>query len=338
MCPVVFRPVADPSEWDRRIARSPLACAFHSSEWKRALNAAFPPYRGEDFWVERDGTRVGAWSGFAFAPFPFVTMQEASPWNLFGGYLPFGEDATDTAILSAWETEARRRGSCRLRLTSHPDDEALPSLLPLLGFRLVETKKTHFLELPDNPETLWKDLYKGSVRTDVRKSRASRVCIRRATNNRDIQAFYRIYQAAMERFGSLAKPESLVRDLSLSPIGTLWVAEREGHLVAGLLALQFAHTVTIWMAASVPEERRYAPNHALYHAALEDAIARGYRRVDFGASPPENQGLIAFKESFGATARTFGVYQKVLRPLRSALWERTEPLARKAYHALTRRR
>jgi hypothetical protein len=335
---VTFRPVADASEWDARVAVSRTACAFHSSDWKRSLNAAFPQYRGEDFWVERGGERVGGWSGFVFAPFPFVSVREAGPWNLFGGYLPFAEDAMDAAILGAWEAEARRRGTCRLTLTPHPDDfSLLDSLLPELGFRRVTSKTTHVLDLPDNADDLWKGVYKGSVRTDVRKSRNASVTVRRTTNAADIRAFYAIYAATMERFGSLAKPETLVRNLVASPVGALWVAEREGRVVAGLFALRFARTVTIWMAASAPEERRYAPNHALYHAALEDAIAQGYWRVDFGASPPENRGLVAFKESFGASARTFGTYRKVLAPVRDALWERAEPLARWVYGVLTRR-
>lgn len=337
MSRIIFQPVSDPSEWDAVVATCPSACAFHSSEWKQAVNCAFPQYRGQDFWVQRDGQRIGGWSGFVFQPIPFVSMWEASPWNLFGGYLPFSEeDRLDVRILSAWESEARREGACRLALTLHPNDEEKNPLISEAGFQRVETKTTHVLELPKSPEELW-NAYKGSVRTDVRKSRNAKVQVRRTTNPDEIRDFYRLYAATMERFGSLAKPESLVRHLVISSLGRLWVAEREGQIVAGLFALCFARTMTIWMAASLPEERRYAPNHALYHAALEYALVQGYEHVDFGASPPENRGLMAFKESFGAKAKTFGTYRKRLAPLRDALWERTEPLARKFYRLFFQR-
>lgn len=333
---VTFQPVSDPSEWDAVVVACPSACAFHSSEWKRAVNCAFPQYRGQDFWVKRDGKRIGGWSGFVFQPMPFFSVWEASPWNLFGGYLPFSEeDPLDAGILGAWESEARRGGACRLVLTLYPSNQEEDPLVSEAGFQLVERKTTHVLKLPKSPEGLW-NAYKGSVRTDVRKSRNAQVRVRRTKKPDEVREFYRLYAATMARFGSLAKPESLVQCLVASPLGTLWVAEREGHIVAGLLTLAFARTMTIWMAASLVEERRHAPNHALYHAALEYALAQGYERVDFGASPPENRGLMAFKESFGAKAQTFGTYQKRLAPLRDALWERTEPLARKLYRFLSK--
>ena len=50
------------------------ANAFHSTEWARALEEAFPQYRLERWSAVRDGERAGLWAGFSFAPAPFLSF------------------------------------------------------------------------------------------------------------------------------------------------------------------------------------------------------------------------------------------------------------------------
>jgi hypothetical protein len=330
-----MEPAADAGAWDAVIREWPDSCAFHASEWKRAVTASLPQYRASDFVLKSDGETVGAWSGFTFAPGPWLAFEEASPWHLFGGLLtPGGSEAEDAfgRALALWEAAARVRGRCALAVTLPPRQcGRFAHVCAALGFAQVAAKRTHLLHPPPEPAALWERVYKGSVRTDVRKARRQGVRVRATAAVEDVRAFYRIYSQAMAGFGSLAKPYSLVRDLAASPLGTLLVAERRGRVVAGLLHLHFGSTVTIWMQASIPDERRHAPNHLLYHTALTWAVEHGYRRVDFGASPPENHGLMAFKESFGAAPADFGTFRKVLAPLRDGLWRRAEPLTRWAF-------
>ena len=330
-----FEPASDSDAWDDHIADIPDACAFHSSTWKQALGAAFPQYRPADGYLVRGDAREGAWSGCVFAPAPFVSFAESSPWHLFGGPLGVPTDGFLEA-LGCWEGHCRSNGACALSLTLAPEQFATAQTdLAAAGFALTEAKFTHLLDMPPDAETIWA-AYKGSVRTDVRKATAAGVTVRPGHTDADIGAFYAIYRATMDRFGSVAKPRRLVADLVGSPIGVLFLAEREGMPIAGLLLLVFGKTATVWMAASQPEERRHAPNHLLYHTALAWAIGCGYMRADFGASPPENAGLVKFKESFGATRADFGTMTKTVAPLRSALWRASEPTLRRVYRALQR--
>ncbi len=325
-----FEPSLDADAWDAHAVDMPGSCAFHSSTWKQALGAAFPQYQPADGYLLRDDARAGAWSGCVFAPAPFVSFAESSPWHLFGGPLGVAPDAFLDA-LACWEGHSRANGACALSLTLPPGAFAdMQSDLQTVGFALTEEKFTHLLDLPEDEEALWSS-YKGSVRTDVRKARAADVTVRPAHTDGDIGAFYAIYRATMDRFGSAAKPRRLVADLVGSSIGVLFLAEREGVPIAGLLLLVFGKTATVWMAASQPEERRHAPNHLLYHTALTWAMARGHTRADFGASPPENTGLVKFKESFGATRADFGTVTKTVAPARAALWKASEPTLRRLY-------
>ncbi|GIX07387.1 MAG: hypothetical protein KatS3mg115_1790 [Candidatus Poribacteria bacterium] len=201
----------------------------------------------------------------------------------------------------------------------------------------MERKGTHYLALPERPEELWRSV-KGSVRTDVRKAQKRGVNVREATKEKDVQACYRLYVETMSRLGGLAKPLRMVAALSRPPLGQLWIAEREGRAIAALLALVLADRITIWLNASNAEGRQLAANHLLYYSVLSWAIENGCRLADFGASPPENRGLIHFKASWGAVERPFGTFQKELRPLRSALWHFAEPRLRRLYRAVQRLR
>ena len=326
-------PADDPEAWDDYVSAIPGACAFHSRMWKQALSAAFPQYREADAYLRRGDERVGAWSGCVFAPAPFVSFAESSPWHLYGGPLGAARDGLVDAV-ACWESQARREHACALSLTLPPDDFAASrDIVAELGFGLTGPKFTHVLDLPGDEGTLWAD-YKGSVRTDVRKARAAGVTVREVREGPEIGAFYAIYRATMDRFGSVSKPPGMVADLARSPIATLFLAERAGIPVAGLLLLVFGKVATVWMAASQPPERRHAPNHLLYHTALTWAMERGYQRADFGASPPENVGLVKFKESFGAARADFGTMTKTIAPLRSALWRASEPALRRVYRSL----
>ena len=88
-------------------------------------------------------------------------------------------------------------------------------------------------------------------------------------------------------------------------IARLAIATYRDTMIAGLLYLHFNRTVTLWCEASVPEFLKYRPNNAIFHYIITQACREKYEWVDFGASPPENTGLIAHKEQYRAVANGF---------------------------------
>ena len=229
MSPLRLDPADDPQAWDDYVSAMPGVCAFHSRTWKQALSAAFPQYRPADAFLVRGDDRIGAWSGCVFTPAPFVSFAESSPWHLYGG--PVGvapEDLLDA--VACWESCSRRDRACALSLTLPPGDFAAShGVLTEIGFALTEPKHTHVLDLPSDADTLWSG-YKGSVRTDVRKATGAGVTVRPVHGDAEIGAFYAVYRATMDRFGSVSKPRSMVADLARSSIATLFMAERAGIL------------------------------------------------------------------------------------------------------------
>jgi lipid II:glycine glycyltransferase (peptidoglycan interpeptide bridge formation enzyme) len=198
------------------------------------------------------------------------------------------------------------------------------------GYEKNKELFTHLLNTNPDYEIIWK-AYNKRIRGAVRKAKKTGVIIRDTDSEADLTAFYKIYLASMKRFKGTPKPFSLLRTLQLSPIAKLAVAEREDTIIAGLLYLFFNRTVTLWCGASIPEFLEYRPNNAIFHYIIGWACEKGYKWVDFGASPPENRGLIAFKEEWRAKQHNFSVYTKVYSPFRKNIWTFSEPMLRKIY-------
>ena len=144
----------------------------------------------------------------------------------------------------------------------------------------------------------------------------------------DLESFYEIYLATQKRLRETPKPLPLLRSLLRSNISQLVIAKYSGLIIAGLLYLHFNRTVTLWIGASVPEFWEYRPNNVLVHHIIKWACEEGYRLVDFGASRPDNPGVISFKEAFQAQRSNFASYIKIHSPIKRAMWEKSEPVLR----------
>ena len=148
--------------------------------------------------------------------------------------------------------------------------------------------------------------------------------------------FYRLYLTLMERFSSTPKPYELLRYLQKSPIARLVVAELNNQIIGGLLFIHFNSSVRLWCEASDPDFLSCRPNNAIIDYIIRWACEHGYPCVDFGASPPESKGLIAFKEEWRAEKAWFYTFTKLHFSWRRKLWTVSEPALRRVYGAIQR--
>ena len=192
---------------------------------------------------------------------------------------------------------------------------------------------THHLKTDCDIDSLWQD-YNKRVRGAVRKARKSGVVVTDTDCDKDISAFYNMYLATVKRLGGTPKPHKLMRYLLHHGIAKLAIATYQDTIIAGLLYLHFNRTVTLWCEASLPEFLQYRPNNAIFHHIITLACEEGYEWVDFGASPPENVGLIAHKEQYRAKRTDFCSYTKTILPMQRSLWTSSESLLRKIYTRL----
>ena len=319
------------NEWDTIIRQCPSSTAFQSLAWRDALASTFKQLTPVYSLIKREDAIVGGLPAFVFQPIPGIRLWHSMPWNLFGGiHLIDSSQANPEALITSIENAAAEKGWCEIRWTLTPEHTAIyGDLLTETGYESTN-HFTHLLKTNGNINALW-HAYNKRVRGAVRKAEKSGVEVKNTDSAEALSTFYDMYLATVKRLGGTPKPRALMQTLLQQKIARLAIATYRDTIIAGLLYLHFNQTVTLWCEASVPEFLKYRPNNAIFHYIITQACHEKYEWVDFGASPPENTGLIAHKEQYRATQTDFASYTKVVSPLKRALWTKSEGALRQIY-------
>ncbi|MBD3183320.1 GNAT family N-acetyltransferase [Candidatus Poribacteria bacterium] len=324
--------------WNQIISKCPYSEALHTLEWRNALTASFRQLVPMYLVIKDESDNIaGAVPCFIFQPIPGFKAMLSMPWSLHGGPLLFPDTDIDEAcasVVSKMNQIAEEERVFETVVTSTPGGyNEIESYLESTGYSDNVRKFTHILDTGKGFDAVW-TAYNKRVRGAVRKAKKKGVIVRETEDEEDLTVFYRQYMDMMERFQSTPKPYSLFRYLQTSPIARLVVAELDGQIIGGLLFLYFNSCVRLWVEASDPEYLSYRPNNAIINYIVEWACDNGYPSVDFGASPPESEGLIAFKEEWKAEKVYFHTFSRLNSWWKKKMWVVSEPMLRRVYAAL----
>jgi CelD/BcsL family acetyltransferase involved in cellulose biosynthesis len=215
--------------------------------------------------------------------------------------LPFTDSLTplvqaaDPARLAV-ELEAKLRSSGVARLELHG---RLPGAHPVPSGAVV-----HTLALDPDPARVEARFSPAATR-NARQGRQRGVSVRRAETSNDVATtYYGLHVDTRKRLGVPAQPRRFFRLLwsrILEPgLGFALIAERAGTPVAGAIFLHWNGTVVYKYGASDSAHWDLRPNNVLFLEAIRDSCRAGHRRLDFGRSELEAEGLRRFKRSWGA--------------------------------------
>lgn len=318
-------------KWDATLRQCRGTNAFQSLAWREALASAFSQLIPTYLLIKQDDSVIGGLPAFVFQPIPGIRLWHSMPWNLFGGiYHIEPPQINPETLIRSIETEAAAQGWCEIRWTLTPHRTATDGDL-FAGMDYARTDHfTHLLKTNGDIESLW-HAYNKRVRGAVRKAEKSGVTVTDTDSAEALSTFYDMYLMTVKRLGGTPKPRALMQTLLERKIAKLAIATYRGTIIAGLLYLFFNKTVTLWCEASVPAFLKYRPNNAIFHYIITQACREQYEWVDFGASPPENTGLIAHKEQYRAVRANFASYTKIISPLKRTLWTKSEGALRQIY-------
>lgn len=125
--------------------------------------------------------------------------------------------------------------------------------------------------------------------------------------------FYALYSATEARHGRAKPilPRRLFDVLFERLIGTdmlYWIGlYAAGRMIGSQINLIFGDSLINWQTVSDHDMRHFKPNHLLLMNAITYARSRGLAQVNLGASPPEAEGLIDFKERWGGVRRNYDI-------------------------------
>jgi hypothetical protein len=305
-----------PEKTWREALNDPAATFFHTPEWSRLMEVAFPGHAKSwpvGFQLD-DGALavlpVVRWSGFCGLTSSVYSMFP----GVYGGPV-CSRELKNRERLAINEWLAGRKSMRCFSLTPPGVPNPLPkgaSALPMSTQRLRLEKDL--------------DLQKAGILSHGKKysiRRAEREGIRVSTAE-SIDAwrdYYRAYQASISRWEkspAIRYPLRLFEAMAEDQSGGihLWVASVGEDFAAGAVVLSFGRHIVTWHEASFQEFHRLRVKDYLLIKVIEDAAQKGFPYFDFNPSGG-HQSVEEFKASFGAEVVALEAW------MREPAWVRT---------------
>jgi CelD/BcsL family acetyltransferase involved in cellulose biosynthesis len=288
----------DDPRWCSFVGARSEATPFHHPAWAELLEATYG-YRPFALVVtdEAGGLVAGA---------PFVEVRSVTRRRHWIS-LPFTDECQPLAIDSA----SGRAFACALaQAQSHLRAPGLQvrGMLDGFGWRTGADAVIHELDLTVDIAHMHARFRRSGVIRNIARAEREGVTVRRATDLRDLDAFYALHTRTRRRQGVPVQPRrffdllwSRLAETGLASILLADVGQREA--VAGALFLASGGSTIYKFGASDVGSWPVRPNHLILWTAIQEACARGDRRFDFGRTDLGNRGLRDFKSSWGADER-----------------------------------
>ncbi len=290
-------PIEEPgSEWDAFVEATPGGALGHAAAWARILRESYG--LAAHYLAARDA------SGGLAGVLPLVCLR-----TLRGRRELVSMPFLDTGGVLAVDAAAERvllGGACELVRELGASALELRQLTPLRERPCApeQSRVDLALQLDADEDAQWKAL--GSkVRNQTRKASQSGLAPAPSGSARErVADFFAPFAVNMRDLGSPAHARRFY-EVAADVFGdrlSIHLALLGDHPVGGLVAIDFAGTVTVPWASTLRTERARCPNNLIYWEAIRWAISRGARCFDFGRSPRDS-GTHRFKLGWGAAER-----------------------------------
>jgi FemAB-related protein (PEP-CTERM system-associated) len=273
--------------WDALVTADPDGTTAHLAGWRAVMEEGLGHRLIPLAALDETGNLEGV--------LPLVRVQSA----LFGHFVvsmpflnaggPLGSVRARAALTEAACAEARLSGAdlLELRTRAHPP----------AGLVLSRRKLTHLLDLPADSDALWRDL-PSKVRNQIRRPLKDGFEVRMGLDQ--CGPFYEVFARHMRALGTPVLAHAWFDRIAahLPKEAVFGVVYDHDTPVAGGCGFVWRGGCEITWAAARREWHRSAPNMLLYWAFLQEAIARGATRFDFGRCTP-GSATHAFKRQWG---------------------------------------
>lgn len=316
---------ASTEEWNHIYHGCNYSTFFHSREWTEIWHQINP----DDI---RSIAKVIVFSDQKKALIPFALRQRAkglmntytcSIEGTFGGWISADELEIEHVTLLV---NYLKSFDGNLAWRVNPYDNLLAEIRPTLeagchAINLLDSKRnkvllalknffrpiiihddTHTVNLKPGFSALYKS--QSSIVRKAKKAQKAGVTITFAETLEEWREYYQVYQSSLERWHkdpSTAYTWEVFEQIFRfkSPNVKLWVAVYEGKIVSGALCFYSKNHVIYWHGAALKEHFELRPVNLMMLEIIKDACEQGFSWYDFNPSG-NMQGVIAFKESFGA--------------------------------------
>jgi hypothetical protein len=283
--------------WSEFVDRHPRSSIFHTKPWLQALHDT---YGYTPLAYTTSPPRAEIANGVVFC--------EVSSW-LTGRRLvslPF-TDHCDPLVDHFSELQALFNGiEYRLRNTRQRYIELRPLHLLELKTSLYHSTYTylhHVLDLNPNIDTLFRCCHKNSVQRKIIRAQGKDLTHNAGRSESLLRNFYALFLLTRRRHQLPSPPLQWFRNLirCLGEALLIRVAFHKDQPVAAILMLNYKNTSIYKYGCSDTRLNNLGGTQLLLWQSIQDAKTRGLSTLDLGRSDCKNEGLITFKDRWGAT-------------------------------------
>lgn len=293
-----FDPTTD-DRWDEFVETHPRASVFHRTGWLRALADTYN-YRPLVATTSPPGQPLS--NGIPFCEIRSlitgrraVSLPFADHADLLlgdGGSLgPFLEWAKEETLRRRWKyLELRPAG---------------------FGFPLGEILGggaefwLHVLDLRPSVDDLFRNLHKSSLQRRIKKAEQIGLEYERGCYGKLIDEFFCLQVITRRRHQLLPQPFAWFRNIiaRLNGRADIRVLRKDGVPIASILALYHGKKAVYKYGCSDEAQHHLGAMPLILWKLISESKSEGFEQLDFGRSEKDNEGLIRFKDQFGAERR-----------------------------------
>jgi hypothetical protein len=314
--------------WQELLASDPNALVSHTPSWTDFVCAA-GGYEDASRLYELPGGRRLVLPMVRRRHLPARLADEASfpsAWGIGGVVAPGGVRPGDAAAVFS---DLASRSALRTSVRPNPlDAEAWGTAQPPLA--TVLPRLAHVLSLDGGFGKVWRERFRGTARTAVRKAERSGLTVQCDTSGALVPVVYALFERSLARWAERQhEPQALARwrahrrdpqrklELMARTLGEacrIWLAWSQGQPAAAIVVLQGenAHYTRGMMDMDVAGPTR--ANYLLHMLAIDDACAAGCRHYHMGETG-SSSSLAQFKTRFGARPLPYAEYHLERLPL-----------------------
>ena len=284
--------LTDP-RWAGFVAGHPGATPFHHPDWARLVAAC---YGFRAFAVVTTSTAGQIQAGLPVIEVRHLRGEPKWASLPFTDYCPpLVTTPQQEADLACALQHASQAAGVRRVVVRAPLKGAVSACVT--GFR-------HGIPIDEDPDRVFA-AFPSKTRTHIRQAERRGVTIRRGTEPEDLtEVFYRLHLRTRRRLGVPVQPRRFFRMLWDAMIGTglgqVLVAEASARPVAAAVVLAWNETMIGKFLASDDDAWALRPTNLIIWDAAKAASEQGCRWFDFGRTDAGNEGLRAYKRSWGA--------------------------------------
>jgi hypothetical protein len=277
--------------WDSFVADDPEATIFHGSAWARVLADTYgfiPRYfvgEGQTGWCVVPMMEIRG----IFARRHGVGLPFSDAVSALGARGPVLAETT-----RALADFAARRGWRSLEFRDS---------LPIPGAHASKRFVHHQVRLDDDVEAVGKALHE-SIRRNIRKAERSGVRVSCSRDGGAMEGFYRLHCLTRRKHGLPPQPliffRNLWRELIDPGRGFVACAWHGGRLVSAAVFLHFGSSAIYKYGASLETHHHLRANHLVMWRSIQKCMQGGCRLLSLGRTDLGQEGLIRYKQAWGA--------------------------------------